>query len=92
LVDHWKVNWSADEAGEVPLGVVTVVSDYPAELAGETAVIERAEVTVNEVAGVDPNITPRCQEPGTGDGHGGAPRLRPDARADRADRRGRPRS
>jgi len=47
------VNWSADEAGEVPLGWSRWCR-LSCRTGGETAVIERAEVTVNEVAGVDP--------------------------------------
>jgi hypothetical protein len=52
------VNWSADDVAEVPPGVVTVMSSVAAPaLAGAAAVIELAESTVTELAGVDPNAT-----------------------------------
>jgi hypothetical protein len=53
----WYVKWSAEVAVEVPLEVVTVTSTVPADPAGELAVIEVAEFTVNEVASVVPNLT-----------------------------------
>jgi hypothetical protein len=51
------VNWSAADVADVPEGVVTVMSTVPAALAGETAVIEVAELTVKLVAEVVPNFT-----------------------------------
>jgi hypothetical protein len=50
------VKLSAPEVVEVPLNVVTVTSTVP-DPAGEVAVIEVAEFTVNEVALVVPNLT-----------------------------------
>jgi hypothetical protein len=41
-----KVNWSEPEVGDVPSGVVTVMSTVPADSAGLTATIEVAETTV----------------------------------------------
>ena len=49
--------WSAAEVALVPAGVVTVTSTLPAAPAGATAVIEVAELTVNNVAAVAPNLT-----------------------------------
>lgn len=54
-----KVNWSALDVADVPAGVATVTSTAVAvEHAGETAVICVGESTVNELAGVEPNVTP----------------------------------
>jgi hypothetical protein len=50
------VNWSAAPVALVPLGVVTVTSTLPLP-AGETAVIEVAELTVKLVAFFSPNLT-----------------------------------
>jgi len=50
------VNRSAGDADEVPSGPVTVTSAVPVP-AGATAVIEVAESTVKEVAGVGPKST-----------------------------------
>ena len=55
--DEIGVNWSLT-LGEVPLGVVTCTSTVPAAWLGLTAVIEVAEVSVNEVAGLPPKVTP----------------------------------
>ena len=49
------MNWSAAEVGDVPLGLVTVMSTVP-KPAGEVAVIEVAELTVKP-AGTAPNLT-----------------------------------
>ena len=46
------------EVADVPPGVGTVISTVPAAPAGEIAVIEVSLFTVNEVAGVAPNLTP----------------------------------
>ena len=43
--------------GDVPPGVVTVTSIVPELAAGEVAVIEVSDLTVNDVAEVDPNLT-----------------------------------
>jgi hypothetical protein len=51
------VNWSAAAAGDVPLGVVTVTSTVPAAWGGAVAVIDVAELTVNERAAVLPKLT-----------------------------------
>ena len=51
------MNWSAELVTLVPLGVVTVTSTVPAELAGEVAVIIVALTTVTPVAAAPPNIT-----------------------------------
>ena len=51
------MNLSADEIAEVPLGVVTVTLIVPAAWTGLVVLIEVALVTVNEVAGVVPNVT-----------------------------------
>jgi hypothetical protein len=50
------VNWSPEVAALVPPTVVTVTSTVPVP-AGETAVIELAELTVKLVALVAPNLT-----------------------------------
>jgi hypothetical protein len=52
-----KVNWSADEVVEVPLGVVTVMSTVPAARAGDVAVIWLSERTVKLLAAVPPKET-----------------------------------
>jgi hypothetical protein len=54
---YWNVNLSAKEGAEVPRAVVTVTSTVPADLAGDMAVMEVAELTVNEVTVVVPNFT-----------------------------------
>ena len=51
-----KVYWSAALVALVPPTVVTLTSTVPAP-AGETALIDVALFTVNEVAGVAPNVT-----------------------------------
>ena len=51
----WYVKWSAEPAAEVPAGVVTVTSTRPAASAGDRAVIEVDELTVNDGAGTPPN-------------------------------------
>ena len=48
---------SAEEVAEVPLKVVTVTSMVPTEPDDEVAVMEVAELTVNEVALLAPNLT-----------------------------------
>ena len=48
---------SAVLVAEVPAEVVTVTSTEPVDPAGATADSEVAEVTLNEVAAVDPNLT-----------------------------------
>ena len=53
-----KVNWSADEVGEVPTFEVTVTSMVPADSAGETAIIDVSELIVKYVAATVPNETP----------------------------------
>ena len=53
-----KVNWSAVLVALVPPLVVTVTSTFPLCAAGETAVIDTAVSTVNDVADADPNLTP----------------------------------
>jgi hypothetical protein len=52
------VKWSADTAGEVPLGVATMMSTVAAASGGDTAVINVLELTVNEDAGTPPKVTP----------------------------------
>jgi hypothetical protein len=57
---YWNVNLSAKEVAEVPRAVVTVTSTVPANpnnLAGEMAVMDVAELTVNDVTVVVPNFT-----------------------------------
>jgi hypothetical protein len=44
--------------GDVPVGVVTVTSTGPEDPAGDTAVKVVEEVTLNDVAGTEPNLTP----------------------------------
>jgi hypothetical protein len=51
-----KVNWLAELAALVPLGVVTATFTVPVP-AGATAEIEVELLTVNEVAAVAPNFT-----------------------------------
>jgi hypothetical protein len=53
----WYEKWSAADFAEVPVGVVTVTSTVPADPAGEVAVIDVSELTVNEPALVAPNVT-----------------------------------
>ncbi len=53
-----KVNWSAADVAEAPLGSVTVISTVAALSAGLTAVICVAELMVKEVAAVAPKLTP----------------------------------
>jgi len=51
------VNWSANEVALVPLALVTVTSNVPADPPGAIAVIWVAESTVKNVAAFGPNIT-----------------------------------
>jgi hypothetical protein len=51
------VNRSASEMALVPQVLVTVTSTFPAGSAGETAVIEVADLTVKLAAPVAPNLT-----------------------------------
>ena len=52
---QWReVNWSADEVGEVPAGLVTVTSTVP-DPAGAVAEMDVSESTLKATAGVDPN-------------------------------------
>ena len=51
------MNWSADVVVLVPLEVVTVTSTVPADSAGDVAVIDVEEVTLNEVAATLPKDT-----------------------------------
>jgi hypothetical protein len=51
------VKRSLADVADVPPAVVTVTSTEPALAAGDVAVIEVAEFTVNVVAAVGPNIT-----------------------------------
>src|ERR1700677_1700852 len=51
-----KVNSSLVLVDEVPKGVVTVMSTSPADSEGEVAVICESEITVNDVADVEPNV------------------------------------
>src|SRR6185312_17254698 len=53
----WYVYWSVDDTGEVPPGVVTVTLTVPGASAGEIAVMEVPESTVNLVAAVESNLT-----------------------------------
>jgi hypothetical protein len=52
------VKWSAETAGELPLGVATMMSTVAAAWGGETAVIDVLELTVNDAAGTPPKLTP----------------------------------
>jgi hypothetical protein len=52
-----NVNWSADEVNEVPPAVVTVISTCPDASAGDVAVIDVSEFTLNVEAATVPNIT-----------------------------------
>src|SRR5947208_1787985 len=52
-----KVNRSAVFTAEVPPAVVTVTSTAPAAFAGETAVMDVAELMTNEAAFTPPNDT-----------------------------------
>jgi len=52
-----KVNRSLADVAEVPPGVATVMSTVLAPAAGETAVIDVAELTVKLAAGVAPKLT-----------------------------------
>ncbi len=54
----WYRNWSLGEVPEVPPALATITSTVPADPAGDVAVIVLAELTVNEVAGAEPNVTP----------------------------------
>lgn len=51
------MNWSAEDFGLVPTGVVTMMSTVPAAPAGDVAVIWVALLTVKLVAGALPNTT-----------------------------------
>jgi hypothetical protein len=51
------VNASAALVAEVPAGVVTVTSTDPDDPAGDTAVKVVDEVTLNDTAAIDPNLT-----------------------------------
>ena len=51
------MNWSAADVADVPPAVVTVTSTVPVAPAGEVAVMDVAELTVNPVALVAPNFT-----------------------------------
>ena len=51
------MNWSAADVADVPPAVVTVTSTVPVAPAGEVAVMDVAELTVNPVALVAPNLT-----------------------------------
>jgi hypothetical protein len=51
------VNLSAELVVEVPADVVTVTSTAPVDPAGALAVSEVAELTLNEVAATEPNLT-----------------------------------
>ena len=50
------MNWSAADVGDVPPVVVTLMSTVPVP-GGDVAVIWVAELTVNPVAAVAPNVT-----------------------------------
>jgi hypothetical protein len=52
-----KLNWSDAPVGLVPAPVVTVTSTVPAACAGDDAVIDVAEFTVNDAAAVPPKLT-----------------------------------
>ena len=51
------MKWSPATVAEVPLGVVTVTSTWPADPADETAVTEVAEFTTTPVAAFAPKCT-----------------------------------
>ena len=56
-----NVKWSPLVTGDMPLAVVTIRSTTPAASAGEVAVIDPVEFSVNELAGVLPKLTPTTE-------------------------------
>ena len=57
------VNWSTGVIGDVPAGVITMISTGPAkDEGGLTALMEESPLTWNDVAGVVPNKTPVAAE------------------------------
>ena len=48
---------SPELVADVPLGVVTVTSTVPEDPAGDTAVRVVEDVTLNDVAATEPNLT-----------------------------------
>jgi len=52
-----KVNWSAELVADVPLGVTTVMSTIAAASAGEIAVMNVLDHSLNERAAVLPKLT-----------------------------------
>jgi hypothetical protein len=57
IVGDSNLKWSLVEMALVPLGVVTLMSTVPLLAAGDSAVIELAELTVKLLAGLDPKST-----------------------------------
>ena len=51
------MNASAALVADVPFGVVTVTSTDPDDPAGDTAVTVVDDVTMNDAAGTEPNLT-----------------------------------
>jgi hypothetical protein len=72
------VKWSAVTIALVPLGVVTVTSTMPVLAAGETAVIDVEELTVNVAALAAPAVSRNalCGRYSLGLRHAGANRGR----------------